>query len=130
MHGVRAIEDPDLVARLADLGTCLDVCPTSNELLGVVPSLEEHPLPALLEAGVRCSINADDPLLFGPGILEEYQLCRDRLGLDDTTLAQIARSSLECSGAPRPLVAEAVREVGRWLAGPQEAGSGKFAASW
>ena len=116
MHGVRAVEDPDLVARLADEGVCLDVCPTSNALLGVVPSIEAHPLPVLIDAGVRCSLNADDPLLFGPGILEEYQLCRDRLGLDDVRLASIARWSLEASGAPRELVAEAVGAVEAWLA--------------
>jgi adenosine deaminase len=116
MHGVRAIEDPRLVARLAGEGICLDVCPTSNELLGAVASIEAHPLPALIDAGVRCSVNADDPLLFGPGILEEYQLCRDRIGLDDARLAAVARWSLEDSGAPRPLVAEAVKEIDAWLA--------------
>ena len=63
-HGVRAIEDPALVARLADQGVCLDVCPTSNLALSVVDRLEDHPLAALLAAGVRCSVNADDPLLF------------------------------------------------------------------
>jgi adenosine deaminase len=116
MHGVRAVEDPRLVARLADEGICLDVCPTSNELLGVVSSIEAHPLPALIDAGVHCSINADDPLLFGPGILEEYQLCRDRLGLDDARLASVARWSLEDSGAPRHLVAVAVADIAAWLA--------------
>jgi adenosine deaminase len=118
MHGVRAIEDPQLVERLARQGTCLDVCPTSNALLGVVTSIETHPLPALIAAGVRCSINADDPLLFGPGILEEYQLCRDRLGLDDACLAAVARWSLEDSGAPRPLVAAGVAAIDAWLASP------------
>ena len=48
---------------------------------------------ALLEAGVRCSLNADDPLLFGPGLLEEYELCRRTLGLTDGQLATIARAS-------------------------------------
>jgi adenosine deaminase len=118
MHGVRAVEDPDLVARLADEGVCLDVCPTSNELLGVVATVEAHPLPALLDAGVRCSINADDPLLFGPGILDEYELCRNRLDLDDGRLAHVARCSLEDSGAPRALVAAAVADIDAWLAAP------------
>jgi adenosine deaminase len=116
MHGVRAIEDPDLVIRLADEGICLDVCPTSNLLLGVVPSLAAHPLPQLLAAGVRCSINADDPLLFGPGILEEYGLCRTELGLSDEDLALVGRSSLESSGAPAVVIAAGVAGVDRWLA--------------
>ncbi|MDQ2729190.1 MAG: adenosine deaminase [Actinomycetota bacterium] len=116
MHGIRAAEDPDLVATLADRGVCLDTCPTSNVLLGVVPRLDAHPLPELLAAGVRCSINADDPLLFGPGIADEYELCRDSLGLDDAMLAHVARCSLEDSGAPRELVDTALAGIDAWLA--------------
>jgi adenosine deaminase len=114
-HGVRAIEDPALVQRLADEGVCLDVCPSSNVLLSVVPSIEAHPLPQLLEAGVRCSLNADDPLLFGPGLLEEYQLCRDELDLDDAALATIAVSSIEASGASVAQKAAGVAGVDAWL---------------
>jgi adenosine deaminase len=115
-HGVRAVEDPALVARLADEGICLDVCPTSNLSLGVIDLLADHPLPALLEAGVPCSINADDPLLFGPGLLEEYELCRAELGLDDETLARIAAWSIEASGAPADLKATALAAIPPWLA--------------
>lgn len=114
-HGVRAIEDPELVARLADSEVCLDVCPTSNVMLSVVGSLAEHPLPALLDAGVRCSINGDDPLLFGPGLLEEYEVARDQLGLDDERLGRVARYSLEASGAPRDLVGDATKRIDAWL---------------
>ena len=115
-HGVRAVEDPDLVVQLADLGICLDVCPTSNVLLSVVARIEDHPLPDLLTAGVRCSLNADDPLLFGPGLLEEYELCRATLGLDDAALAGVARTSIEASGAPDSLKVRATRHVDAWLA--------------
>ena len=73
-HGVRAIEDGELMRRLADSPVCLDVCPSSNVMLSVVPSIEAHPLPALLAAGIRCTLNADDPLLFGPNLLDEYAL--------------------------------------------------------
>jgi adenosine deaminase len=114
-HGVRAVEDTALVERLAADGVCLDVCPTSNCMLSVVPSIEEHPLPALLDAGVRCSINADDPLLFGPGLLEEYELCRNRLGLTDDQLAFVARCSIEASAAPPALKASAGRGIDAWL---------------
>jgi adenosine deaminase len=116
-HGVRAIEDPELVRRLAGSGVCLDVCPTSNLLLSVSPSLQAHPLDALLDAGVRCSVNADDPLLFGPGLLEEYRLCRDGLGFDDARMAHIARCSIEGSGAPEDGKRRALRQVDAWLAG-------------
>ncbi|MFD1722686.1 adenosine deaminase [Amnibacterium endophyticum] len=116
LHGVRAIEDEGLVARLAELGTCLDVCPSSNLRLHVVPDLEHHPLPALLAAGVTCSINADDPLQFGPGLLEEYELCRSALGLDDERLAACARASFTASGAPDEVKRRALADIDAWLA--------------
>jgi adenosine deaminase len=115
-HGIRCVEDPALVRRLADAGTCLDVCPTSNACLKVVPSIEEHPLPALLAAGIRCSLNADDPLFFEAGLLDEYELCRDRLGLSDEALAGIARASIDASGAPEPLKTSARAGIDDWLA--------------
>jgi adenosine deaminase len=114
-HGVRSMEDPALVERLAAEEVVLDVCPTSNVMLAVVPSIEEHPLVKLLDAGVRCSLNGDDPLLFGPGLLAEYELVRDTMGLSDEQLAQLARSSLVGSGAPRQLIADAVDHVEEWL---------------
>jgi adenosine deaminase len=117
-HGVRAVEDPSLVARLASSTVCLDVCPSSNILLSVFPSLAEHSLPALLDAGVRCSLNADYPLLFGPNLLEEYQLCRDEFGFDDARMAWIARCSIEASGAPAALKQDALAGIDRWLAAP------------
>lgn len=116
MHGVRAVDDADLMARLRDSGISLDVCPTSNVLLSVAPSLAEHPLPRLLAAGVRCSVNADDPLLFGSGLLDEYERCRATLGLSDEALASIARTSLEASGAPADLQKAALAGVDAWLA--------------
>ena len=115
-HGVRAIEDPALLARLAADEVCLDVCPTSNVCLKVVPSIEEHPLPQLLDAGIRCSLNGDDPLFFGASLLEEYELCRERLGLSDEQLATIARSSIDASGAPAGLKADARAGIDAWLA--------------
>jgi adenosine deaminase len=117
-HGVRAIEDPDLLRRLADDGTCLDVCPTSNVCLKVVPSIADHPLPRLLEAGIRCSLNGDDPLFFGANLLQEYQLSRDKLGLSDEQLASVARASIDASGAPTALKASAGAAIDTWLSRP------------
>jgi adenosine deaminase len=114
-HGVRSFEVPGLPERLAELGTCLDVCPTSNILLAVFPTLAAHPLPALLDLGVRCSVNADDPLLFGPGLLEEYELCRREFGFDDDRMATIARTSIEAGGAPEHVKADALRGIDDWL---------------
>ena len=71
-HGIRAIEDPDLVQELKERGTVLDVCPVSNVRVGVVPSLEEHPLPKLVAAGVLCSLSTDDPPMFDTDLTAEY----------------------------------------------------------
>jgi adenosine deaminase len=117
-HGVRAIEDPDLVRRLADEQICCDVCPTSNVLLSVCASIAEHPLGALLDAGVPCSVNADDPLLFGSHLLEEYELCREQLGFDDGRMAAIASASIRHSGAPGQVKQRAQDAIAEWLAAP------------
>jgi len=114
-HGVRAVEDPELVKRLADSDIVLDVCPTSNLLLSVYPSIAEHPLPQLLAAGVQCSLNGDDPLLFGPVLLEEYELARAEMQLDDAALANIARASIDGSGAPDELKVSVRRDIDDWL---------------
>lgn len=116
-HGVRAVEDPALLARLADEQICCDVCPTSNVLLSVTPEIASHQLLAMLEAGVPCSLNGDDPLLFGPGVLEEYELCRAQLELSDEQLATVARSSLVHAGAPDSVKAAGLAGIDAWLAG-------------
>ncbi|WP_210480094.1 adenosine deaminase [Naasia sp. SYSU D00948] len=121
-HGVRALEDPALIQELVESQVCLDVCPTSNVLLAVVPEITAHPLPALLAAGVRCSINADDPILFGPGVLEEYEVCRSALGLTDEQLAGCALASIESSGAPDAVKESAREGIRAWLAGEEPAG--------
>eukprot|EP00933_Yihiella_yeosuensis_P041147 TRINITY_DN35579_c0_g1_i1.p1 TRINITY_DN35579_c0_g1~~TRINITY_DN35579_c0_g1_i1.p1 ORF type:complete len:361 (-),score=84.81 TRINITY_DN35579_c0_g1_i1:315-1397(-) len=117
-HGVLAVEDADLVADLAKLKVCLDICPTSNELLRAVPGpglgkSSEHPLKKLLAAGVPCTINSDDPLLFGCQLLGEFQRCRKELELNDAELAACASNSFHHSRAP-----EAIRESG--LSGVQK----------
>ncbi len=71
-HGIRAVEDPDLVAELVDRGTVLDVCPMSNVRTRVVPDLAAHPLPKLAAAGVRCSIGTDDPAMFDTDLARDY----------------------------------------------------------
>ena len=117
-HGVRSVEDPGLLARLAAEQICLDVCLTSNVYLGVVPSLEQHPLRRLLEAGIPVSLNTDDPLVFGSTLLGEYEIARRVFGLDDAALASIAAASIRNSGAPAALKASALARVEAWLAAP------------
>ena len=71
-HGIRAIDDPALVRELAGRGTVLDVCPISNVRTRAVGSLAEHPLPALVSAGVSCSLSTDDPAMFGTDLTADY----------------------------------------------------------
>jgi aminodeoxyfutalosine deaminase len=107
-HGVRAIEDPALVRELADRGIVLDVCPISNLRTRVVSSLAEHPLPALVEAGVPCSVSTDDPAMFGTDLAADYaaaarlgvapQLCYEA-GARGALCDEKTRSSLQRIGA-------------------------------
>jgi adenosine deaminase len=114
-HGVRAVEDRALLARLADERITLDVCLTSNCALGVVRHFKEHPLLHILEAGVRCSLGSDDPLLLGTNLLAEYQLARSELALSDSHLAALARTSVQSSGAPSDVLANALRDIEAWI---------------
>ena len=93
-HGVRAIEDPALVDELAARGIVLECCPTSNVVLGVYPSYEEHPLPALRDAGVKVTLGSDDPPYFGATIDGEYEVCADRMGFSDDDLREITRTAI------------------------------------
>jgi adenosine deaminase len=93
-HGVRAIDDPALVAELAERRIPLGVCPSSNLTLGIYPSLDQHPLDALLRAGVAVSVNTDDPGFLGIDLVSEYERCVAAFGWDDDTVAEVARTSL------------------------------------
>jgi aminodeoxyfutalosine deaminase len=79
-HGIRAVEDAGLVRELVGRGTVLDVCPISNVRTRAVASLDAHPLPQLVAAGVRCSISTDDPAMFGTDLSADYDAAV-RLGL-------------------------------------------------
>jgi adenosine deaminase len=98
-HGVRAIEDPSVVALLVDRQIPLGVCPTSNLTLGVVPSIEQHPLERLRKAGVAVSVNTDDPALLDTRLESEYALCRDAFDWTDDELRSVARTSIDASFA-------------------------------
>jgi adenosine deaminase len=89
-HGIRAIEDPLVVALAADLGVVFDICPISNLRLGVVPSLAVHPIRELRRAGVVCTVSTDDPLIFANRVSDEYDALAREAGFDAAELAQIA----------------------------------------
>ena len=92
-HGVRAIEDADLIRRLADEGIVLEVCPGSNIALGLYESIEAHPLKRLMDAGVAVTLNSDDPPFFRTSLAGEYALCGRSLGLSDGILTEICRTA-------------------------------------
>jgi len=102
-HGVRAIEDPALVAELARRGVTLEVCPTSNVVLGVFPSYEEHPFPALRAAGVPLTLGSDDPPYFGASVAGEYAIAHEHFGLSEDELVDVTRTAIEASFAEPPL---------------------------
>ncbi|MEA2380898.1 MAG: adenosine deaminase [Solirubrobacteraceae bacterium] len=102
-HGVRAIEDPALVAEIAQRGIVLECCPTSNVVLGVFPSFDAHPLPALRDAGVRVTLASDDPPYFGASVGGEYAVARERFGMSDAELIALTRTAIGASFAEPPL---------------------------
>ncbi|CAH1746134.1 Adenine deaminase [Thauera humireducens] len=102
-HGVRAVEDPALMARLAREQVALTVCPLSNVKLCVFPRLEQHNLKQLLDAGLKVTINSDDPAYFGGYIAQNYVDTARALGLSRVELKRIARNSLEASFVPEAL---------------------------
>jgi adenosine deaminase len=116
-HGVRVVEDPALLDRVAADGVPLEVCPTSNVALGVYSDLSSVPLPALLEAGATVALGADDPLLFGSRLASQYATMRAAHALSDDDLATLARMSLRASSAPEELLKAALADVDTWLAG-------------
>lgn len=99
-HGIRAIEDAEVVALARDTGTTFDVCPISNVKLQVVPSMAEHPLRRLMEAGVRCTVSTDDPLVFGNQVSDEYAALAAGAGFTRRELAVIACNGWEVADVP------------------------------
>jgi adenosine deaminase len=113
-HGVRAIEDAALVQMLADRQIPLGVCPTSNLVLGVYPSIQKHPIERLRAAGVRVSVNTDDPALLGASLVGEYALCRQAFGWTDEVTRGVARTSIEASFANETVKASLLKALASW----------------
>jgi adenosine deaminase len=113
-HGVRAIEDPELVGLLVDRQIPLGVCPTSNLKLGVYGSIEDHPIDRLRRAGVVVSINTDDPVLLGASLVGEYALCSKAFGWSDGDLRALARNSIDASFADTDVKARLIESLSSW----------------
>jgi adenosine deaminase len=100
-HGIAAAEDPHLLARLAEEDTILCVSPTSNLRTGAVADAASHPLRKLLQAGVRVTLSADDPSLFGTTTSGEYRFARETLGLDEGEIRTLAGNSFHAAFCSR-----------------------------
>ncbi|MDR5858558.1 adenosine deaminase [Halomonas eurihalina] len=96
-HGVRCLEDPELVARLREQGTVLTVCPLSNLRLKVVERLDDHPLPELLKSGLNLTLNSDDPAYFGGGMLENFEACQRAFDWSRGTFIDLARNAIDAA---------------------------------
>ena len=115
-HGVRSEDDPALVARLAAEQIPLTMCPLSNIRLRVFDTMADHNLKRLLEAGVKVTINSDDPAYFGGYVLDNYLAAADALDLTRSEVATLARNSIDASFlAPeaKAVLMEEIEEIER-----------------
>jgi adenosine deaminase len=112
-HGVRSLEDPEVVRRLSVEGIPLTMCPVSNVALKVVDRIEDHPLPLLMGEGVKVTVNSDDPAYFGGYVGDNYQALVDGLGFGPDDLVALARNSIEASFLDAGRKAELLIELER-----------------
>lgn len=115
-HGISAVHDPRLLEYLAEHQIGLEVCPTSNVRTRAVPSLAEHPLPLMVEAGLLVTINSDDPPMFGTTLDNEYAVAAELLGSGKEGLAALARTAVTASFLPYPGRARITAEIDAYLA--------------
>lgn len=99
-HGLRAVEDPELVRYLAENQTPVEVCITSNVLTGCCESLRQHPVRKMFDAGVFVTLNTDDPDMFRTTLCREYQIAQDVFGFSDAELRELAKNSFRASFLP------------------------------
>ncbi|RWB23509.1 MAG: adenosine deaminase [Mesorhizobium sp.] len=100
-HGVRAIENPDLVRRIAAEGVVLECCPGSNIALKVFDSFADHPFPALRAAGCKMTLNSDDPPYFWTSLKREYDIAAEHFAMDDKALTAVTRTAIEAAFVDR-----------------------------
>jgi adenosine deaminase len=113
-HGVRAIEDESVVALLAERGIALGICPTSNLTLKVYPTISDHPIERLRRAGVRVSVNTDDPGLLKTNLPREYHLACSGFGWTEDIIRGVARTSIEASFADADTKLRLKANLSKW----------------
>jgi aminodeoxyfutalosine deaminase len=110
-HGTSAVQDPELLAHLAAEDIALEVCPSSNVATRAVATLDDHPLPAFVAAGVPVTVNSDDPPMFGTSLNREYEIAARLLDLDEAGVADLARAGVRHSFAPDDVKARILAEI-------------------
>ena len=110
-HGTSSVQDPALLAHLAETGIPLEVCPTSNIATRAVATLEEHPIRAMRDAGVTITIGSDDPPMFGTWLNKEYEIAAELLDLDEAGVAELARAGVRSSFADESTQARLLGEI-------------------
>lgn len=93
-HGVRAFTDPELMAFLVENDVTLETCPGSNVALKFFPDFESHPFRTLYDAGVKLTLNSDDPPFFWTDIAREYRTAETVFGLDEAGLVGLTRNAI------------------------------------
>ena len=135
-HGILSVTPSErgreAIAKLKESQICCEVCPVSNVHLCDkcfhvrTFTFAEHPLPQMISEGIPCCINGDDPATFGApsahGLVREFQVCRDKMGLTDAQLAQLARNSFIHSFCPERVRAKALADIDAWESEPSHRG--------
>lgn len=115
-HGTSAVQDPALLAHLAERHIPLEVCPTSNLATGAVADLEQHPIRGMVGAGVPVTVNSDDPPMFGTTLNAEYAIAARLLDLDQRGVADLALAAVSASFLDAPAQAALAAEIEAYLA--------------
>ena len=110
---MRAVENPDLVRRIAQSGVVLECCPGSNIALGVFPDFASHPFPGLRRAGCKVTLNSDDPPYFRTSLKREYDIAAEHFGMDAGALAAVTRMAIEAAFVDKKTRAALLTRLGR-----------------
>jgi len=113
-HGVRSIEDMNVVKELVERQIPLDICPTSNVCLNIYPTMQQHPFRKLDELGVNITINSDDPSIIGRSLCDEYIAIAREFGYTIDDLVRFAKNSIQASYATIELRTKFLWEISQW----------------
>ncbi|MFA6303111.1 MAG: adenosine deaminase [Legionella sp.] len=111
-HGVNSIYSPETMAMVKDKGIALEICPTSNIFLGLFKDMSHHPLPKFYEAGIKVSINSDDPPFMSTTLAQEYQRVQESYQYSDETMNAITKMAIEAAFVDEQTRKELLAKIG------------------